>query len=130
MIIRLVINHVGLCSSLLSSLTHSSCVRSFTCDICKGCNMDKDEGSMVYVYSDLKLCENCCVDLPSRKTSSFPWESWRGYILYTTSVRLFLDFLALYQRPGSETAKLKDHIRLLNKDVVTLKKMSAINRSN
>ena len=32
MIIRLVINHVGLCSSLLSSLTHSSCVRSFTCE--------------------------------------------------------------------------------------------------
>ena len=31
--------------------------------LCKGCNMDKDEGSMVYVYSDLKLCENCCVDL-------------------------------------------------------------------
>ena len=28
----LVINHVGLCSALLSSLTHSSCVRSFTCD--------------------------------------------------------------------------------------------------
>ena len=35
MIIRLVINHVGLCSSLLSSLTHSSCVRSFTCDTSK-----------------------------------------------------------------------------------------------
>ena len=42
--------------------------------------------------------------------------------------KLFLDFLAFYQRPGSETAKLKDHIRLLNKDVVTFKKMSAINR--
>ena len=42
--------------------------------------------------------------------------------------KLFLDFLAFYQRPGSETAKLKDHIRLLNKDVVKLKKMSAINQ--
>ena len=42
--------------------------------------------------------------------------------------KLFLDFLAFYQRPGSETAKLKDHIRLLNKDVVKRKKMSAINQ--
>ena len=42
--------------------------------------------------------------------------------------KLFLDFLAFYQRPGSETAKLKDHIRLLNKDVLKLKNMSAINR--
>ena len=49
-------------------------------------------------------------------------------VLRTAMEKLFLDFLAFYQRPGSETAKLKDHIRLLSKDVVKLKKMAAINQ--
>ena len=51
MLMRLVINHVGLCSSLLSSLTHSSCVRSFTCDtfledIIEKFNLGKLQGSI------------------------------------------------------------------------------------
>ena len=42
--------------------------------------------------------------------------------------KLFIDFLAFYQRPGSETSKLKDHIRLFHKDITKLRNMSFVNR--
>ena len=56
MIIRLVINHVGLCSSLLSSLTHSSCVRSFTCDTPSVSEEQESEGKNTSSRCIVKSC--------------------------------------------------------------------------